>query len=551
MSKIGRNEPCPCGSGRKYKKCCGDPRVQHSIRAVPRLFPLAQDPKLQASRLEARELIRKQQQGLGRPISSVKLGDATVVAVGNTVHHSKGWRFFTDFLSDYLKRTIGTEWGNAEIAKPLPKRHPILQWYDAYCRFQRTHEKQPDGAYTGTATGVVYCYLGLAYNLYLLDHNVELQAKLVNRLKEAKQFQGAYYELIIANCLIRAGFELALENENDPRAKHCEFSATSKETRKRYWIEAKMRGVSGMLGKTDADGAAQTSKPTGKLSTHLREALAKPATGERLIFIDVNARSEAPAGATPRWIEAAERQLSDRERAGKESDRAYVFVTSLPFHWNLSGAVREIAVLAYGLGIADFSKPGSYRLSEIWMRKQKHIDAWHILDAFRSYPNLPTTFDGSLPLSGSSAKNHIEIGRTYIFEDLDNESMVGEVTAATISEAERKLYVAVMGADGRSHILSRVITEEELASYKAHPEAYFGVIRPVSKQLNDPYELFEWMVDCHKNTPRERLLELCAGQPDYEWLAKLDRMDLVLQLCERWTASVANQSKSKSSERKS
>jgi SWIM/SEC-C metal-binding protein len=22
-SKVGRNEPCPCGSGKKYKKCCG------------------------------------------------------------------------------------------------------------------------------------------------------------------------------------------------------------------------------------------------------------------------------------------------------------------------------------------------------------------------------------------------------------------------------------------------------------------------------------------------------------------------------------------------
>jgi len=22
MSKIGRNSPCPCGSGKKYKKCC-------------------------------------------------------------------------------------------------------------------------------------------------------------------------------------------------------------------------------------------------------------------------------------------------------------------------------------------------------------------------------------------------------------------------------------------------------------------------------------------------------------------------------------------------
>ncbi len=25
--KVGRNEPCPCGSGKKYKKCCGDEKV--------------------------------------------------------------------------------------------------------------------------------------------------------------------------------------------------------------------------------------------------------------------------------------------------------------------------------------------------------------------------------------------------------------------------------------------------------------------------------------------------------------------------------------------
>ncbi len=22
---VGRNDPCPCGSGKKYKKCCGKP----------------------------------------------------------------------------------------------------------------------------------------------------------------------------------------------------------------------------------------------------------------------------------------------------------------------------------------------------------------------------------------------------------------------------------------------------------------------------------------------------------------------------------------------
>ena len=23
MPEVGRNDPCPCGSGKKYKKCCG------------------------------------------------------------------------------------------------------------------------------------------------------------------------------------------------------------------------------------------------------------------------------------------------------------------------------------------------------------------------------------------------------------------------------------------------------------------------------------------------------------------------------------------------
>lgn len=27
--KVGRNEPCPCGSGKKYKKCCGAPADLH------------------------------------------------------------------------------------------------------------------------------------------------------------------------------------------------------------------------------------------------------------------------------------------------------------------------------------------------------------------------------------------------------------------------------------------------------------------------------------------------------------------------------------------
>ncbi len=34
MSTIGRNEPCPCGSGKKYKKCCL-PREAPRVRSAP------------------------------------------------------------------------------------------------------------------------------------------------------------------------------------------------------------------------------------------------------------------------------------------------------------------------------------------------------------------------------------------------------------------------------------------------------------------------------------------------------------------------------------
>lgn len=37
--KFGRNDPCPCGSGKKYKKCCDDAGAQQFGGNVPRYDP--------------------------------------------------------------------------------------------------------------------------------------------------------------------------------------------------------------------------------------------------------------------------------------------------------------------------------------------------------------------------------------------------------------------------------------------------------------------------------------------------------------------------------
>ena len=543
MAKIGRNAPCPCGSGRKYKKCCGGPLKEQrgKVDRHSGILSIPQDVKLALKRHEARELIRTEQQGLGRPIIAAKVGERQVVAVGGEVYYSEEWRFFPDFLSTYIIKVLDEEWGKREIAKPLKERHTIMQWYDSYCRFLQRQEKQPNGTYFATATGVVYCYIGLAYNLYILKHNVELQDKFIARLKNPQQFQGAYYELIVANCLIRAGFELTLEDETDETSKHCEFSAISKQTKRKYWVEAKMRGVSGLLGKTDVDGSTTSSKPTSKLSSHLRDALNKPADDERLIFIDVNAppleKMEPPSARPkmPKWVAAAERQLDDYERNLKEGQQAYLFVTNMPFHRILDDEARGHSLLVRGLGISDFGTPG--RLSEIWKQKQKHIDAHHIVEALMSYPKIPATFDGSLPLAKFDEKNRIEIGSKYFFEDIGENGVLGEVTTAIISEREKKMYIGMTTEDGQGQIMCRDVTDGELAAYKAQPDAYFGVVQEASKTLNDPFEFFEWMVNCYMKTPRARLLELGKDHPRFDTLAKMSHTDLVLEICEGWSLS--------------
>jgi hypothetical protein len=130
MAKIGRNQPCPCGSGKKYKRCHGS-----HAEAAARL------PAQEAFR--AGELIRQHQQGHGRPIIATKVADHQIVAVGNTIYYSKNWKTFPDFLASYIIARLGKEWLKDELAKPVADRHPIMQWEREYSDYQRTTFKTP------------------------------------------------------------------------------------------------------------------------------------------------------------------------------------------------------------------------------------------------------------------------------------------------------------------------------------------------------------------------------------------------------------------------
>jgi len=127
--------------------------------------------------------VRQRQQGLGNPIISIEFHGHRLVAVKNRLLHSSGWNTFHDFLFDYLKMALGSEWGTAEIKRPLAQRHPLLVWYQKVCEFQQAHFTGKGQVSTAPATGALSAYLRVAYDLYALDHNAELQEKLLGRLR--------------------------------------------------------------------------------------------------------------------------------------------------------------------------------------------------------------------------------------------------------------------------------------------------------------------------------------------------------------------------------
>jgi hypothetical protein len=172
--KIGRNDPCICGSGRKFKHCHGrDEYALHNLSLSALLEKqIIAEGKRQIERGKAREMQRQKQQGLGRGIISVEHRGLRFIAVGGRVLWGK-WKSFADFLNDYLKTTMRSEWGNAEIAKPLEERHPLMQWYDKICHLQRAYANEPGKLYSAPVTGAVSAYNRLAYNLYLIAHNVK------------------------------------------------------------------------------------------------------------------------------------------------------------------------------------------------------------------------------------------------------------------------------------------------------------------------------------------------------------------------------------------
>ena len=139
-----------------------------------------------------------------------------------------------------------------------------------------------------------------------------------------------------ASSFIKAGFDIAFEDESDKTTSHCEFVATHKASGKKYSIEAKSRHRPGYLGQ---DGDPRSNDDIrlriGKL---LRAALKKEAKHSRIVFIDINMppENDGVASFEARWFKSLMNEISKVESGGVggwPAPPAYLFFTNHPYHY--------------------------------------------------------------------------------------------------------------------------------------------------------------------------------------------------------------------------
>lgn len=528
--KIGRNDPCFCGSNRKFKHCHGG--VQHTLPAL-----LARDRvekqvieqgRRHFEKHKVQELQRQKQQGLGRPIISTEHKGYRFVAVGNQMHYGK-WKSFHDFLGNYIKHTLGGQWGNAEIAKPLAERHPLLQWYDKICRLQAEHAKEPGAVFSTPLTGAISAYNRLAYNLYLIAHNgKDIQTRLIARLKNKDNFQGAFFEAQVAAWLIKAGFELEFEDESDRTSKHCEFTATYTETGEKYSVEAKSREIE----------SRNFSRP--KVGRKLHEALEKKANHTRLIFLDLN-KPLHTQDAAEIAVDRAERIIRQSEGlkiADKPAPAAYVCITNMTDQYSLDTSSLAMIASFSGFKIHDFMNCEFPSLREAARARERHLPMFQLFKSIGEHREIPQTFGGELP-SEAFAPNplpKLQVGQFYAVPGPDGIEVNAQLVQATVGN-DKAHCVLHDPATNKSWIGTFDMTADELADCAKHPDTYFGVYQRRARKVETAIEMFDFFVEGYRDTPKERLVELLSNYPNQESLQTMSQKELVELLAERYAMS--------------
>ena len=513
---------CPCGSGLAYAQC--HMMEDRGITRTP--MPVSTQQQLQLA--QAKEELRRIQQGHGKPILSAAIGDQRFVVVGNELINSGEFKTFHDFLHQYLRALFGSEWANVEAKKTAKERHPVMLWNDKMRAVQRQHERGPREVFSTVMTGAISAFTNLSYNLYLLKHNADLLELLLTRLRHKDHFHASFYETLVAAIFIKAGFQIELENENDRLNTHCEFTATWPATGRKYSVEAKMR----QPGKADAN-----------VRNQLYAALKKAMHHERVVFIELGYPLAPSPELEKRFEEASGSIISAQTKMsirGVAAPPAYVILTNYSWVLNLDGVASGPTFAGQSFKKDGFHfDPGPRTLDAIVEERDRHIEMYTLVDSMNLHREVPSTFDGDIPEMAYAKEptQRLIIGVRY--DDLPLEEGIlepGILEDAVVLEAEKSAMCTFRADDGRRILAKVPLTDDELSAYSRFPSLFFG--KHIGKLKGErPIDLYDWVHDFYSKSTKETLLMQMKNWPDQDKLIQMNQAELA----KRYSLMIAEQ----------
>ncbi|KPX79123.1 hypothetical protein ALP66_04082 [Pseudomonas amygdali pv. photiniae] len=527
-NKPGRNDPCPCGSGRKLKKCHGSIDNLDIVLKLngPRM---RKEMRMTLARHEAQEFQRREQQGLGRPIISAEFHDHRIIAVGQTMHFSQKWKTFHDFLNDYPKIVLGSEWWISEAGKPPEERHRILTWAVRCYEHSKAHMEQLGTGVPQPMTGAIGAYMRFAYDLYSLKHSIEVQKLLMDRIKCPDNFPGALYEIRVAAALLRAGFSLQLQDETDRRTTHVEFIATDTKSGAIYAVEAKRR-----------EGARM------KINRQMNRALSKKSDHPRMVFIDTNdGRLELGRGQpNPVALVEAENllKLYERDPNGQKLPEAYVIVTFDPEEHHLDAIDLPSGLLLWGFHLKDLH-PGLKNLLQQVKVRRRHAPVFALLESMQKHRRIPTTFDGEAEsFSGGIRKPRLQVGQKIEVPGPNGTQIEATLESCVVMPKSGEA-VCIACSDDQQHFIVKIpLTDDELKSNAQHPKTFFGAIDKNAGRIcpKTGLDWFDFLWETYSSMTKEKLVELMGNAPDAERLKEMTQEDLADEYCARTASAIVD-----------
>jgi len=269
-----------------------------------------------------------------------------VRVVRNKIHFRPLEETFYDFQLNILFWALGKEWYDEQMLKPLDDRHVILKWRHERNELLKRYRKpsaSPGEPVKAPLTGNVKALQALADDIYQLEHALEAPKKIMKRLGNIREFQGARYEVLVASLFARCGF--SIDFVDDRSRKNPEFFATKGD--ERIAVEAKSRRRTGVLhekGEFSIDAQPAHARIRGLFQEALEQ---NPGGVPFMTFIDVNLPLTPQTPPMERaWVQEAMKCFDDRKRDGHAESDSGLILTNIGWHYH-----RDVELLRASLSL--------------------------------------------------------------------------------------------------------------------------------------------------------------------------------------------------------